>query len=571
MILLACNIKIFSKKFGNQFLSALMAFATITLSHKLIAQSEKTALPDSTSIMIKKSVFGELDDIKAAFLLKEADEFEKKFDLKTALKHYFTLQNHYERTRNQKLQTHILLKIARLYENQKIPERAVDFYSRALLKIKTNQLTDFPKNDILVKIGEAQMELGKWSQAENSFFEVLNDENIKKESLYITVLSHLTELYRVQNLMDKLLNVSLEILEYQKQKGNQKLIALSSNNVGFAYKSGGDMEKARFYFNQALEAESSNSGPEYQNLLSIRINLASLFNYQKQYFQANSELQKALTLAQNKKDLNYQADILNFISLIKFNLQDYQNAFLICKKACGMAEKTGKKEILLRCYKTYSLVAEKMGDFEEALKFQKLQIQIQDSIYAQEKEQGQEKLFKRLQVERTEKELKLLLLDAEKSEFEYQKLVLETQKKEQDFEIFKKEKALQEFSFKTKSLEDQKALQESQIKAQRLNQEKIMQELALKQFRISMINQAQEKTEKQNKISLLEKEKKLLEKTESLQKSELMSQRNKEKNLKIILSLIGIIFVSIVFGLIQIRKKKSNPKEKAKGNRKCKY
>jgi serine phosphatase RsbU (regulator of sigma subunit) len=510
---------------------------------------------DSLRKSMKKIEWQEMDEEKAKSIMNQADALEKERDLKAALKLYFSLQNHFERTENQASQTQVLLKIARLYENQNIPERAIDFYGRALIKINAHQLSQFSKNEILVKIGEGQTDVGKYSQAEHSFLEALKTEKLIKGDLYLTILNHLAQLYREQKQVQSLLRISVEILDYQKTHGASRFLALAYNNVGFVYKSMGDLRMAQNYFNQALESESANPNQDYHNLLSIRINLASVLNQEKKYHQANVELQKALNLAQSKHDLFYQADIQNFIALIKFNLQDYQNAFLICKRACEDAEKIRKKDIRLRCFKTYSLILEKLGDYQEALKYQKLQSLLQDSLFQEENTQNQEKLFNRLQVERTEKELKLLLLDAEKSEFEYQKLALEAQKKEQEFEILSKEKAIQEFSFRTKALEDQKALQESQLKTQRLDQEKILQELALQQFEITMNNQEQDKKEKQSKIRLLENEKKLLEKSESLQKSQILAQQNKEKSLKIIMALSGIILVSIVFGLIQFRNK----------------
>ena len=536
-------------------LRSLLVIASVFLNAYSTGQIYKKEIPivfrlDSLKITDRLKVQALLNHEKATQMKEKAIEFKQKHDTKNALKSFLQCLNFFENINDEKEQTSILIELGDLYVDLDIPERSIDYYQRARVKIISHNITEVDIVTLKNKLGECFLKIGQNSQAEKMFVSGLTNATgtLKKQ-----MLIHLAEVYRKDLRHDKLLDINLGLLEIEKLSVETNQLSLAYNNVGFVYKAMGDDAKAITFFKEALDIESNNKNSDYKSHISMRINLASVYNQDKMYSSALVQLNKALNLAESKNDLELQSDILNFIALILFNTTDYQNAYKICQTATMLSEKLSNKEVKMRCYKTFSLILEKLGDIKEAYMFQNKQLLLKDTIFMEENKLNNKKMLNRLNIEGTEKELKLLLLDAEKSEFELQKLSLESDRKQKDLEILQKEKSLQEFSYRTQSLEKEKELQQSKLASQQLKQEGIMQELALEQFQSAMSKQELDKKEVGNQVLLLEKEKKILEKSRILQNAQLQSQKSREKYLKILAALSGLIIVSVIFGIVQIR------------------
>ena len=545
--------KLYANALNLQYLFwAIAAILFLTQAEAQILQKDKPLVIrlDSLKSTNQSKDNAEMDNEKALIMKQKALDYKQNLDTRNALKSFLQCLNYFEKNKNEKEQTLILIELGQLYEDLDIPERAIDYYQRAQIKVASHKINDINKATLKNRLGECLLKINKNKQAEQVFLAGLVDAegNEKKE-----LLLHLAEVYRKDKNQNKLLEVNFDLLEIEKSNPESNQLALAYNNVGFVYKEMGDFTKAITLFKQAIEIETKNKNSNYKSLISMRINLGSVYNQEKAYTEALVQLKRALLLAEPKNDMDLQSDIQNFIALIYFNIKDYQNAFKVCQEATRLAEKTDNKNVKMRCYKTFALILEKFGDLKEAYFYQNKQMVLKDSIFDEENLINNEKLINRLNVERTEKELKLLLLDAEKSEFELQKLNLESDKKQKDLEILQKEKSLQEFSYRTKSLEKEKELQLSRLASQQLEQESIMQELALQQFQSAISKQELDKKEKGNQILFLEKEKKILEKNKILQNAQLQSQKSREKYLKILAALSGLIIVSVVFGIVQVR------------------
>jgi len=536
-------------------LRSLLALAGIlfyTYSEGQIYKKEIQLVKREDSVRAAEKIIDQalLNHEKALLMKNKAVDYREKHDTRNALKSFLQCLNFFENMNDEKEQSLILIQLGDLYGELDIPERSIDYYQRARVKISAHHITDVDIVALKNKLGECYLKIGQNNQAEQMFVDGLTNAtgNLKKQ-----MLIHLAEVYRKDLRYNKLLEINLNLLEIEKLNPESNQLSLAYNNVGFVYKSMGDNSKAITFFKQALDIETNNKDTDYKSHISMRINLASVYNQEKMYSSALIHLNKANLLADSQHDLELQSDIQNFIALILFNTKDYQNAYKICQEATALSAKLTNKEVRMRCYKTFSLILEKLGDIKEAYNFQNKQLILKDSIFIEENKLNNKKILNRINIERTEKELKLLLLDAEKSEFELQKLSLESDRKQQYLEILQKEKSLQEFSYRTQSLEKEKELQKSKLASQQLEQESIMQELALEQFQSAISKQELDKKEKGNQILLLEKEKKILEKSKILQEAQLQSQKSREKYLKVLASLSGLIVVSVIFGIVQIR------------------
>jgi len=533
-----------------------MLYPFILVAQIINKDGSKSSETENEKGFVNRIGASKMNDEKAADLLLKAIEFKKKDDIRNALKAFLQAFNYYEKTNNQTAQVNVLLELAEEYVKIEVPERAVEYYQRALIKVNSHQLSGYDLGEIYFNLGSCYQNLGNYEQAEAKYLAALQVASEKANvQTRRKILNSLGEIYQIEEKTSKLLGVNLDLLEIEKQESISSKLSLAYNNVGFVYKSAGNLKESAKYFYNAITTEMSLKKPDYRSLISMRINLASLLNQEGKFEAAQSELQKANLSAKLNNDIEYQSNLGNFSALLYFNKKDYQNAYNICFKAIGLAESSGKIEIKYRCYKTFALILERLGDFKEAYKYQELELALKDSLFETERKEKQFKLLNRINVERTEKELKLLLLDAERSEFELEKINLEAERKQKNIDILTKEKELQEYTFRTKALESEKVLQKSRILSQDLEKQRIMQELALEQFQNTFSMQKLQQNQKESKILLLEKEKKLLEKNRVLQQSQLLAQKSREKNLKIISILSGLIIVSVLFGLIIFRNK----------------
>ena len=507
------------------------------------------------------------DEMKAQSQLVHAETMKRSGEIRGALKGYLQALMYFEKVNQQSQQTGVLLEIGDLYELWEVPERAVEYYNRAMIKINAHKVKDFSINELNLKMAECYQKLEKYEKAEYFFSESLQHcKKLQNKTSYRFVLTHLSELYQQQNQTDKLLDVSLEILEIEKQAGDVHSYSKASNNVGFICKAKGEWARSMDYFSQAIEMEKVLEKPDAKTLISTYVNRASVYNQKGRYALAQSDLQAASRIAAKDNDYVQLADLHNFTAMIYYNTHDYQNAYRNCNQGVKYGQKSGSLDVQVRNYKTCALILEKLGDYKEAIDYQRLCSDLKDSIFLEEKRKSSETLLKRLNIERTEKELKLLLTDAEKSEIEYQKLRLEAEKKQKNLELLTKENALQEITFKTQSLEKEKALQHYQMVAQKQATEKKLEAMALQQknaeFQMVLTKQELDKRSKQSKIKLLEQDKQLLEKNKKLQMSKLESQTTREKYFKAIVILGSMALVGVVFGLFQIRNTNSSLKLK---------
>lgn len=496
----------------------------------------------------------QMNQQKLDVLLAKAREAEQKSELRNALRYYLQALTHLEKGGAQEPQVEILLELARVYEQWEIPERSLDYLKRALIKINSHQVHLDLKPKALEKVAEAHASLGHWSSAEKNLNEVLGMMTYSDDRSYkLRLLARLSEVYYQQKKIQEVLQTNLKMLELEKSFKNPEREALMLNNIGFTYKTLGQYDKAIENFQLALDLLSSNT--KMAHLISIRINLASAYNQQNQYAKALSELFRALKLAEQEKDIHQQAEIRNYLSLIYYNTQDFQNSHFHGKKAVELSTRSGDLGTMIKAFRTYSFVLNKLGEYAEAFSYLDKCYDLRDSLSHIEVQKVRDEMSKRLSVERTEKELRLLLTDAEKSEFEIQRMSLEAERKQKDLELLTKEKELQAASYKTMTLEKERALEVSKLQAQKLKSEKMMQEMALQQFENAISAQQLEKNNRENRILLLEQEKKLLEKSKNLQQAQLSSQASREKFIKALAILLALVFVSISYGFVSIRNK----------------
>ncbi|MGI9541791.1 MAG: sensor histidine kinase, partial [Cyclobacteriaceae bacterium] len=197
-------------------------------------------------------------------------------------------------------------------------------------------------------------------------------------------------------------------------------------------------------------------------------------------------------------------------------LSRFKIALEHAKNAVSIAENADANESLVRGYKILSDIHLARGDDRNALKFYKKYAGMMNQLYTAQIRQRQENLENQLEIEKKEKELKLLMIDKEMKDLALKELQATTAKKETDITLLKREKQLQEVSLEIKAAESEKAQQALLLSKQQFEAEKKDKEIELlqknKSIQLLALNKKElEEKEKQKTIALLNERKALQE------------------------------------------------------------
>jgi C4-dicarboxylate-specific signal transduction histidine kinase len=164
---------------------------------------------------------------------------------------------------------------------------------------------------------------------------------------------------------------------------------------------------------------------------------------------------------------------------------------------------------LVKSYKILSDIYLNANDDENALKYYKKHTEVMRQLYTAQNKQKQQLLEKQLEVERKEKEFRLLQVEKEIKGLELKELQYISDKNEEDISLLKKEKELQNVSLKHQQSEKEKAQQALLLSQQAYDVEKNTREMRIQTLRLRQ--KELEEKERQKTIALLEERKALQE------------------------------------------------------------
>ncbi len=232
--------------------------------------------------------------------------------------------------------------------------------------------------------------------------EELNDNTI-------AVLSNIADLYILQE--D---TVSARRYYYQAQKigegdGKKPNLAAVYNNLAVSYMKT-NIDSTEFYLNKALQIQEENHN--YHGQIMAKINLAvtylnfkSVLNYSTslRYLRESLELSKAID--------NVEAEYFSYYYLGKYYEQaesDYRTALSYYQEAHNILRKGYKNDYTIELYESLSRAYSTLGNFEQAYHYQKIQQNLQDSIFSVEKNKQFHEAQTKFDVERKNNQIQLL-------------------------------------------------------------------------------------------------------------------------------------------------------------------
>ena len=245
------------------------------------------------------------------------------------------------------------------------------------------------------------------------------------------------------------------------------------NNIGYIHNNLNDYNTALKYFRNS-EKMASKSKPE--NLSQIQMNIAITYKNLGDYPNSIKYLLKAKENLQTNHSLAPKVNFL--LAKAQYKSGDIYRAESSIMETINLAKANQSDEILEDAYLTSALLQVDLIDYEKALSFYSLHLNIRDSLDQINNQNLEAALNTKTKLQEAQNEIELLEINQILNEVSINKLKLETetltltnQAKTREILIVKREQEIQEEKIRVQQLEALKYANELEIAQERINVE----------------------------------------------------------------------------------------------------
>ncbi len=437
-------------------------------------------------------------------------------------------------------------RIGDIFSELKLYQKAGEYYDNTLQQLLKTDSMQSPS--ILEKSAYAHFQAENFATSALRYNELIDwTKKNNDNELFLRSLFQLSEIYLAGKEYEKNLETNHILLEFFKAQHNIQAMSLLYNNIGYTYVTMNNPAEALNAFLQAYEL-SSISLPLTQKTALLLTNIGICYQNLNETDNSLDYLNQALAIRKDSGEFDEAAVLENIIALIYLEKRDFYNAGIYSLNSIESAKKAMNPKILQECYHTYSRILKLGNDHIKALSYYELYLNIRDSLIMEQRLTEQELTRKLVDLEKTEKELRLVLADEELKELEMRNLHIEAEKRGKEIELLRRERELEQ-SEKQRLLQSYELTRERheaeirQKEIQTLERDREIQELLLKQ----------KETEEKERL----KEIRLLEIDKERQQLEIDKQKEAKKRVIWMLALSAMILILSVSGLYIVRKKNS--------------
>ena len=495
-------------------------------------------------------------------------------DPSTKLRHLLGAENIIDKEEDPTILFDVYSQIGEIYQKEKLSEQALRFFNKAYL-LPSPPITLESRIALYDKMSEAHLQHGQADSA--LYFLDLRAKHFGKRGNYkgqLQTYQQKVNVFLENKNYDRAIEYNLKIETLLTKKEDQKNLAVLYNNIGYNYNFLKQYDKSIAYFEKALAFRKV--VPELdQVILYTNIGIAyNNLNDQKNALQSFKNAERALRKNDSNKTNAY---LEHLIATVYLNNGDTYNALRYNELAIFNAEKEKNFKLLKSAYNTAAEIQEDLFDYELALDFYKKHLEIRDSFIIEDRVRQQQLLQQQLLLERSEKEIrlllsrqelqqkelieseqKILLLESEQktNEAQLQNKNLEAQKAQQELLLLQSEQSTKEAKLRNRELEAQQAQQELILTQQRLLAEKRDRE---KDKEISAIKQQEELTRLDAQRIQIEKEKseqqiELLKQNDAISQLEIERQQTFQQFAYGLGALLGLLLIMMLSAFIYYRK-----------------
>ncbi len=493
------------------------------------------------------------DSLKGLIYASAGDIYCQAGKQDEALRYFLRSADSYQKLADSSSLSGIQIQIAHVYFQLEAFEKSLEYFDLAMKNYPYTS-SDFDFWSSVQEFRAASFfRLQDYGRAEENYLQLLEQYETKGlADKTIATLQNVADVLGKQKKYTDVITIHRKMMSTFIAKAQPQRIAEISNNIGYNHVLLGDFQEAKLAFLNAEKLLSSgNYSPDFKATLYANIGIC--YQNTGDVQNAKAYLMKSLKIREEEQNSKELAIINNIIDLTYFRSDDLFNALEYSQEAVEAAEKSGDANLMSQNYKTYSTLLQATEDHEKALRIYSKHLLIQDSLLRSER-QEREKLDERiLELEKSEKELKLKIADENVKDILLEQLRLKQKQQEQENEILKNKNQLQE-SEKLRieqSLHLEKQRNEAFKRSKEM--EALEQEKQLKEKQLQLQVAKEKEQAKAYELLKTEKEKQQLE----LQKQELTLEKQAERQKRFgwMMSLALIIIALAVFTLVHTKKK----------------
>jgi len=260
------------------------------------------------------------------------------------------------------------------------PDSALRFSQEILHKYQDKKRSFRIKN----LMGEAYTQLGQYENAVKLHFEALSYyEEQKYPDGIAESLNLLSTVYRRQELIDKIIENSQRVIALQSQVKNQTVVSRAYQEWSIAYLLMGDYSKGLFYAKKALETAEKNT--EQEDIL-YALNLIGLsYARMNQLTEAMLFYEKSLLISTQMEHDDMSAAILDNIGDVLTQQEKFDQAHQYYSQSLTIAQNAKNPLRVLEVYESWVKLFQQQQDFEKTAEYQKLVIELKDSLVSLER------------------------------------------------------------------------------------------------------------------------------------------------------------------------------------------
>ncbi len=456
-------------------------------------------------------------------------------------------------------------KIGKIYASEQLNERALVYYKAAAIQVIEAQQA----LSLDIDIAKVYDQYGQADSASYHYRKVLKDFESKDDyEGRLDIHQKLVATFLNNKKYELALKENFKIKDLVESFKDKRHLPIVYNNIGYNFNYLKNYKKAIEYFHYA-EKEVQNELDPAVLYTNIGIAYNNIGNLEK----ALEYLQKA------KKELKRKTPetstyLEHLMARIHLNNKDFYNAKEINEAAIRNAKKYKQFDILVEAYNTAALIHQDLFDYELALDFYKKHLELRDSFRLEDRLRQEQLIQQQILLERSEKEIRLLLINQEVQELAIQqlnlekdKIELEAEKQQSELIAIKKGEEARTANLKSVELEKEKAQQALELTARRLEaerknqtiyvleQERILSQTELDKKEAELGRQKAEKLQKEKENELLQANAEIYEQTEKLNELKIESQGNRLNFSRWIGALLLLITAIILGGLRNTKKK----------------
>ncbi|MEM6632591.1 MAG: adenylate/guanylate cyclase domain-containing protein [Bacteroidota bacterium] len=352
------------------------------------------------------------------------------------------------------------IQIGDLYSQESLYPEAIVYYKKAEQLLGASRIDAL--ESLYDKMGESYAQIDQPDSA-SLYYKRLQELKPEDEEYRVSILHKIVSAYQKVKQYESTLAYNLEIKSLMEASPEwDSELGTIYNNLGYNYNFLFQYEKAVLYFQKAEEYFQSDPG----RLAVLYTNLGVTYFNMREYTLATQYLLGGLDMT-DKADYLKKGYISNVLATVYLQTDDYFNAQNFNRVAIQYANQSQSPVLRSEVYETSAEIHSRLFEYEEAIKAYKTHLNARDSLLIEARLE-QERLFQdKLALEKTEKEIRLLLARGEvqdltirRQQLEIDTLNLAAQQRENDLEILKQSEEIQEAKLQNQELETQKTRQE---------------------------------------------------------------------------------------------------------------